>query len=52
MLVRGVVDDQLGDDPQPPTMRLAEELLEVVDGAVCGMDARVVGDVVAVVTQR
>ena len=30
MLVRRVVDDQLGDDPQPAAVRLAHEMLEVV----------------------
>ncbi len=52
MLVGGVVDDQLGDDAQAAPMGLVQQSLEIVDGAVNGIDAGVVGDVVAVVAQR
>ena len=52
VLVRGVVADQLGDHPQAAPVRLAEEALDVAQRAVVGVDARVVGDVVAVVAQR
>src|SRR5262249_3924923 len=47
MLVGGVVDDQLGDDAQAAAVGLVEQTLEVVDGAVNGVDAGVIGDVVA-----
>jgi hypothetical protein len=47
----GVVDDQLGDDPQPTMVGLVEEAAEVVQRAVVGVDACVVGDVVAAVAQ-
>ncbi len=49
VLVRGVVDDQLGDHLEVPPVSLPEEDLEVLEIAVGGVDARVVGDVVAVV---
>ena len=52
MLVRGVVADQLGDHPQPAPVRLADELAHVAQRAVVGVDAEVVGDVVAVVLER
>ena len=52
MLVRRVVDHQLGDDPQAAAMCLAQEDAEVIQRAQVGIDALVVGDVVAVVAQR
>ena len=52
VLVRRVVEDELGDDPEPPPVRLVEEALEVRQGAILGVDAHVVGDVVAVVPLR
>ncbi len=52
VLVGGVVDDQFGDDAQAAAMGLVEQTLEVVEGAVDGVDAGIVGDVVAVVAQR
>ncbi len=52
VLVGGVVHDQVGDHPQAAVVGGVEELLEVVDGAVRGVDAVEVGDVVAVVLQR
>ena len=52
MLVGGMVDDQLGDDADAAPMRLLDEALDVVERAVLGMDAGVLGDVVAVVEPR
>ena len=52
MLVGAVVDDELGDDAQAPPMRLAHEVPEVAERAVVRMDAREVGNVVAVIAQR
>ena len=52
MLVRGVIDDQLGDDAQAAAVRLFEKALEIVEVAVDRIDGAVVGDVVAVVAQR
>ncbi len=49
VLVRRVVDHQLGDHLEPAPVGLVQENLEVLDRAVGGMDAGVVGDVVAVV---
>ena len=51
MLVGGVVDDQLDHHLHVAGVGCVEELLEVVDGAVGGVDVDVVGDVVAVVAQ-
>ena len=51
VLVRGVVQDELGDHAQPPAVRLAEQGLEVRERAVGRVHARVVGDVVAVVPE-
>src|SRR6185312_16833766 len=52
VLIRGVIDHQLGDDLEAPLVGLAEEELEVLQRSVGGMYARVVGDVVAVVAPR
>ena len=52
MLVRGVVDDQLGDDADAAAVRLLDEAIEVRERAVARMDVLVVRDVVAVVAQR
>src|SRR5207244_6620649 len=46
VLVGGVVDDQFGDDAEVALVGLVEEGLEVVEGAVAGVDGGVVGDVV------
>ena len=51
VLVGGVVDDQLDHDLHAALVGGVEELLEVVEGAVAGIDVDVVGDVVAVVAQ-
>ena len=47
-----MVQHELDDHPEPAPMRLFEEDLEVLERAAVGMDALVVGDVVAVVAQR
>ncbi|MNX90728.1 hypothetical protein D3C86_1227880 [compost metagenome] len=52
MLVGGVVHHQLRDDAQSPGMRRTDQLAHVGDGAVVGMHAAVVRDVVAVVPAR
>ena len=49
VLVGGVVHDQLGDDPDATIVSSFQELLELREGAVVGVDRHVVGDVVAVV---
>jgi hypothetical protein len=51
MLVRRVVDHEVGDDADVPTMRLPQEGLEVGHRAVARRDVVVFGDVVPVVTQ-
>ena len=52
MLVGGVVDHQLGDHADAALVRCVDEALHVVQRAVVGMHAAVVGDVVAVIQQR
>ena len=52
MLVRGVIDHQLGDHAQIAAMRLANEGPEIAHPPVGRIDVLVVGDVVAVVAQR
>ncbi len=52
VLVRGVIDDQFGDDFQPPGVCLAQERPEITHRAVRGMDPLVVRDVVAIVFER
>jgi hypothetical protein len=49
MLIRGVVDDQVHDHPQAPVVGFVEQIGEVAETAELGLDAVVVGDVVAVV---
>jgi hypothetical protein len=49
MLVRGVVDDKVDDDPQPPVLGLVQKLGEVAEGADARVHAVVVADVIAVV---
>ena len=51
MLVRSVVDHQLADDAQAAPVRLAQKRLEIPQRTVNRVDARVVGNVVAVVAQ-
>ena len=51
VLVRGVVDHQLGDDAQVAPVRLVEHQAEVVQRAVLGVHVLVLADVVAVVPQ-
>ena len=52
MLVGGVIDDQLDHHLQAAIVRRVKKALKVVERSVAGMDARVVGDVVAIVAQR
>jgi hypothetical protein len=51
MLIGGVIHDQLGDDAQPEGVCVVEKAAEVVERAVVGMHAEVIGDVVSVVAQ-
>ncbi len=52
MVGRRVVHDQVGDHADAALVRLLDELAEVVDRPVVGMDREEVGDVVAAVAQR
>jgi hypothetical protein len=49
VLVRRMVDHQFGNDAQAARMRLADQFAYVGHGAVVGMHATVVGNVIAVV---
>ena len=49
MLVRGVVDDQIEDDPNAALPRRSGQVREVTEAAQCRVDAVVVADVVATV---
>jgi hypothetical protein len=52
VLVRGVGQDELGDDAQTAPVRLAQEEAEVPQAAIGRMDLAVVGNVVPVIAQR
>src|SRR5690554_2925072 len=49
VLIGGMVDDQLGQDAQPPAVRFLDEATGILQGAVVGADAGIFGDVIAVV---
>jgi hypothetical protein len=49
MLVRGVVDDEIDNDPYPALLAAMGELDEVAQRPVAGVNAVVVRDVVTVV---
>ena len=51
VLVGGVVDDEFDEDLHAALVGGVEEELEIIEGAVVGMDVDVVGDVVAVVAE-
>ena len=52
VLVRSVIDDELGDDTQPAVVSLLDEGAEVIARAVLRMDVVIVGDVIPVVLAR
>src|SRR5262245_32539193 len=52
MLIRRVVDDELGDDTDISTMGLVDEAIEIRESAVGGMDILVIGNVIPIVAQR
>ena len=49
MLIRGVVEDQLGYHPDAALMRFREKNFEVLEGAVIGVNFRIACTIVAVV---
>ena len=49
VLVGGVVDDELGDDPQAALLGFLDEAPEILHRPEIGIDVAIVGDVVAVV---
>src|SRR4051812_7696601 len=49
MLIRGVVDDELGNDPEAATVRLVDKHLEVFARAVLRVDVVIIGNVIAVI---
>jgi len=52
VLVRGVVDDQIDNHPHPTVFCGLDELDEIPQRPQGGVDAVVVGDVVAIVLAR
>ncbi|MGY3078449.1 hypothetical protein ACVWZZ_004857 [Bradyrhizobium sp. LM6.10] len=52
MLVRGVVDHEVDDDADAALLAAMGEFDEIAQRAVTGIDAVIVGDVVAVVAAR
>ncbi len=52
MLIRGVIDDGVGDHPHPPVVGGGDQPGDVLDGAVAGQHLLEVGDVVAAVLER
>ena len=52
VVARGVVHDEVGDHADAAPVRRVDERVEVLDGAVVGMDRVEVGDVVAAVAER
>ena len=52
MLVRGVIQDQLGNHPQSPFVRFPEQCLEIAQGAIIGVYAGVIGNIVTIVSER
>src|SRR5688572_16009106 len=49
MLIGGVVDDQIEDYPDAALPRRSGQLREVTEAAQCGVDAVIIGDVIATV---
>src|SRR5262249_11599052 len=52
MLVRGVVQHELGDDVKPAAVRLVEEILKIGNRAYVGVDVGVIRYIVPIVLQR
>ena len=52
MLIGRVIDDQFGDHLQPAPMRFADEVTDIGAGAILRVHIMVVGNVVAIVTER
>ena len=52
MLVGSVIDHQLGDDADLPSVGFGNESSRFFNRAIIRIDAGVVGDVVAIVLQR
>ena len=52
MLIRGVVQHQLGDHAQPPPVRLVEKVPKVMPRSISGVDIHIVGDVIDGVHER
>jgi len=52
VLIRGVIDHELGDNAQPAEVRLSEKRAEILERTIIWINAVVISDVVAVVSQR
>jgi hypothetical protein len=49
MLIRSMIDDQLGDHPDTALVGLVKKMFEVVERAIVLMNVVLIGDIVAVV---
>ena len=52
MLIRGVIDDEFGDDANAARMRGADKMAKVSQRAVIGVNFAIIADIIAVVEPR
>src|SRR5215475_15800231 len=52
VLIRSMIDHELGDHPQLAAMRLGKEFLEVLERSIGRMHRKKVGDIIAIITHR
>jgi hypothetical protein len=51
MLIRGVIQNQLSNHPQPPFVRFPEECFEIAQGAIIRVYAGVISNIVAIIPE-
>ncbi len=51
VLVRGVVENEVDDDPHVPLVSLGNQFAEIIDGSVFGENLAIVGDVISTIEQ-
>jgi len=47
VLVRGMVRDEIQDDPDVPVMQFVDQAIEIIEASKNGIDGTVVGGIVA-----
>ena len=47
-----MIDNEFGDDLQPESVRLVQELLDIIQRPVTRIDTRIIGDVITIILQR